>query len=66
MELETEWTVTYDEVLEYLKGAYIRMIANLKYVLFYLTYINFRFMQLGIFFVPVTISNDILGVTGTD
>ena len=29
-EKEAEWSVSFDEVLEYMKEAYVRMVANLK------------------------------------
>ena len=31
LDVEPEWTVTYEEVLDYLKGAYSKMVSTLKY-----------------------------------
>lgn len=28
---ESEWTVTYTEVLDYLKESYLKMVTNLRY-----------------------------------
>ena len=42
---ESEWTVTYTEVLDYLKESYLKMVTNLRYPKLLLIHWTQRFIR---------------------